>query len=321
MRHITLGRVSIVVTLVAVAVLCSRGGGRMFTPGALSGHTHTTERRGGVMSHAELSNNCGACHAPPWSKQTMASRCVTCHTEVDKQLEAGTGLHGRMPGGNDCRRCHTEHNGAHAEITNLASFDHNWTSFALTGAHRTVECGSCHQVDGRLNYHHEMPQSCVGCHDEPSVHKGQFGLNCEQCHKTETWKGAVFNHRFPINHGSRRRQNTCATCHSDESNYQSYTCYNCHEHTVAKMERIHRRRNVVDLSKCADCHMRRGKRRERDRAEIDGEMFAPKQVASAPLGALEMEELLALLGSKRVEHCPGCEPTRSINSGGSRQTR
>jgi hypothetical protein len=286
MRHITLGRVSIAATVVAVIVLCGRGGGRMFSAGPLSSRAQGKESRGGVMSHAELSNNCGACHAPPWTRQTMASRCLSCHAEVSKQLDAGSALHGRIPDVQQCRRCHTEHNGAHAEITNLASFDHDWTAFALTGQHRALECRSCHK-DGTSVDHREAPRACASCHDEPDVHKGRFGLNCQRCHTTETFEGAVFNHRFPVNHGSRRRSNTCATCHSDETNYKSYTCYNCHEHTQAKMERIHRRRNIVDFSNCADCHMRR--RKGRERADAWQELLRPCAAAGARTGSAELE--------------------------------
>jgi hypothetical protein len=214
------------------------------------------------MSHAEIGGNCGACHASPMSRQTMADRCMDCHENVREQLNSNGPLHGRLPDGRNCRSCHTEHKGARAEITSFASFDHGWTSFALAGAHENADCRSCHTQEA----YHGTPNTCVACHGKVDAHKGRYGNRCEQCHKSTAWADASFKHRFPIDHGSRRRSNTCATCHSDETNLKSYTCYNCHEHREDRMVRIHQRRKIANLAACADCHRMNGKRR-RDRAD------------------------------------------------------
>jgi hypothetical protein len=247
---------------------------------------------------------------------------------VRDQLDAKQALHGLMPNGDECRRCHREHNGAHAALTKMGSFNHDWTAFTLTGKHESAACKACHTSQAykgtsqacsscHADTHHkgsmgancrqchgtsewkgavfdhdrtsfkltgkhvtaecaachkgavykETPDACVSCHAD-TKHKGSFGTNCQQCHNTSNWKAAEFVHRFPIQHGSRRRSNnTCATCHADESNYKAYTCYNCHEHTPAKMERIHTRRKIMNFNACADCHFR--KKRDRRETRLD----------------------------------------------------
>lgn len=97
----------------------------------------------------------------------------------------------------------------------------------------------------------------------PTVHKFRYGSGCVNCHTTAAWEGTTFTHAiFSINHG--KKNNTCATDHQDTKNLALYTCYNCHEHTPAKEERRHAKRNIVKLDNCIDCH---GRKRGRPRAE------------------------------------------------------
>jgi hypothetical protein len=250
---------------VAVALVFCRGGS-MFSPGALNGQSRARAPLGGVASHADLANNCSACHVPPWSKETMATRCLDCHTDVRQQLDSQRSLHGLMSDGMQCRKCHTEHKGAHGAMTSMALFDHDWSAFKLTGKHRAVDCRSCHTNEGYKG----TPQSCVSCHAEPEWHKGKFGTACAQCHSTSTWQGATFKHTFPLHHGTeRRRTNSCTTCHTKDSEYRTYTCYGCHQHRPAEMERRHAKLRVADIQKCAECHPT-GHKSNRRRAAEDG---------------------------------------------------
>src|SRR5262249_53690969 len=154
-----------------------------------------------------IAGNCAACHAPPWSIETIADRCMSCHKEVRDQLTGKRGLHGLMPAGKECRACHSEHRGAQAplthDLTNPTHFNHEWTDFKLTGKHRDVACASCHANSPFKG----TPQTCVSCHGEPLSHKGKWGTRCADCHSTTTWHGAVYKHKFPVTHG--REGNTC----------------------------------------------------------------------------------------------------------------
>jgi hypothetical protein len=262
---------------VAVVAVCL-GGGRMFSPGALNGQSRTSTRLGGAAAHADLANNCSACHAPAWSKETMTSRCLDCHTDVRQQLDTHGPLHGRMSDGMECRRCHTEHNGPHGTLTSLEHFDHGWTGFRLTGKHRAVDCQSCHA--GQV--YKGTPQTCVSCHAEPASHKGNYGTACASCHTTSTWERPAFKHTFPLTHGTRRRQaSTCTTCHVRADEFRTYTCYGCHEHHPAAMERRHARLRVAELGRCAECHPG-GRKGDRRRAAEDGPGIEVAQ--QCPLG-------------------------------------
>ncbi len=260
-RRLTGGELAALLTVGVIAALMVSNGQGMFSPGALSAKSRTSAKPGGVSSHAALESNCAACHASPLSGQTMAGRCMDCHTNIRSQMDGHGPIHGTMPNGLECRKCHTEHHGTQAAVTNLATFNHDWAAFKLTGAHVQVECASCHTT----GVYQGTAQACVSCHAEPAVpavHKSKYGTNCTQCHSTTTFKGAVFNHNFfSINHGARRTSNTCATCHVDDQHFAVYTCYNCHEHTPAKMEQTHRRRNIVNYQDCISCHARKGTRR------------------------------------------------------------
>src|SRR5437660_839335 len=119
------GIIFALITLGVVVAAILAGGGRMFSAGPLNTESRRSVARGGVRSHAETDNNCSACHVSPWSGETMASRCLNCHTDVRDQLDAHGPLHGRLAGGQKCRNCHTEHKGPHAALTSLAKFDHD----------------------------------------------------------------------------------------------------------------------------------------------------------------------------------------------------
>jgi hypothetical protein len=260
----TLGR-CVALASAAVVLVALTGARGLFSPGALSERQHGASSSG-LTSHAAIGNNCAACHAAPWSSATMSARCLECHRDVRRQLDAGAALHGRMPEGAQCRRCHTEHNGPHASLTNLARFDHDWTPFPLSGRHKTADCRACHAS----GVYQGTAQTCVGCHAEPAAHQGRFGTDCARCHTTLTWTGASFRHSFPLNHGrGRRGSNSCAICHPAADDFRVYTCYGCHQHRPDNTERKHLRHGIVDFEQCAKCHtFGRKNHRKKEKFEI-----------------------------------------------------
>ena len=178
--------------------------------------------------------DCANCHVNNVYKGTPTA-CVSCH--ADPEVHRGQF-------GTNCASCHT------TDTWKGVTFNHNQTAFPLTGAHVNVGCASCHVN----NVYKGTATACVGCHADPEVHRGQFGTNCNACHSTSRWTGAVFKHTaFPLNHGSRTPV-PCATCHPDSGNYKSYTCYGCHAHTPANVAAEHREVNSADLNNCLRCH-------------------------------------------------------------------
>lgn len=190
-----------------------------------------------ALTGKHTSAKCSECHVNARAiadLKKVSQTCVDCHRKDDKHKNAY---------GTDCAKCHT------AEDWKKANFDHNLAAFKLTGKHTTVECAKCHVN----NVFKGTPQTCVACHPDPDKHRGQFGADCAQCHKTDTWKGATFKHTFPLNHGESGTI-ACATCHTTPNNYKAYTCYGCHEHDPAKIERKHLKERITKFDDCARCH-------------------------------------------------------------------
>jgi hypothetical protein len=142
--------------------------------------------------------------------------------------------------GDDCVSCHDG-------VDTMAAFDHA-LAFPLEEAHSELACAACH-IQGRFA---GTPDQCVGCHEEPALHKGQFGLDCVRCHSTVAWTPArLTEHTFPLDHGNEGAL-ACQVCH--EQTYAVYTCYNCHEHQPDEIREEHVDEGILAFDDCATCH-------------------------------------------------------------------
>lgn len=141
---------------------------------------------------------CAACHTGQLYVQKIATDCFSCHRKDDEEK----GHKGQL--GNRCDNCHREMD------WKVEKFDHNRSRFPLTGGHARTECKKCHQTSAFRN----APRECNGCHEKEDVHKRVFGIKCETCHSTRTWKTWDFDHgktRFRLDgaHGKA----DCYACH------------------------------------------------------------------------------------------------------------
>jgi len=234
---------------------------------------------------ANFSQNCTDCHSEDaWVPSTFdhdqTSFILTgAHTTVDC---ADCHKNGQFPGTpTDCWSCHEtafttvsdpnhvtnnfDHDCTKCHDTNSwtpATFDHNLTTFPLTGAHVSVSCVSCHSSG-----YNNTPTECVACHEtdynnttDPSHAAAQFPTNCLECHSTNAWEPANWDHDgqyFPIYSGSHREAwDNCADCHNNPANYTQFECINCHKHEISEMNDKHR--EVADYSydspSCYNCH-------------------------------------------------------------------
>lgn len=154
-----------------------------------------------VGSHASV--QCWACHpggeVGNWSRVDV--NCITCHT--DDLATATSPNHESNGWVQNCDQCHIP--------TTWTGAGFNHASFPLTGAHRTADCAACHAGDVFVG----LPTDCFGCHaddfqgaDDPDHVAGNFPTNCQLCHDTNDWDGAMFSHQGITSN--------CSTCHADD---------------------------------------------------------------------------------------------------------
>jgi predicted CXXCH cytochrome family protein len=235
---------------------------QLISPGKLS-RAHT---------YLEGIRNCTSCHSLG-NQGIDNQKCLTCHTPLQRRIGAGQGFHASVSGQN-CADCHKEHFGADFELVRLdeRQFNHTRTGFQLTGAHRTVECRSCHQPEfivagdvrrfkgehGTLNRTYlGLGTTCQTCHEADTPHAGQFeGEDCATCHATDAWEEASrFDHdkaRFMLT-GQHRRVD-CASCHPQGTaggetfmrfeGLSFANCSSCHQDA----------HNGAFGANCANCH-------------------------------------------------------------------
>jgi hypothetical protein len=211
--------------------------------------------QGAAFNHAENTRFSLALHRNDYDGQSLT--CTSCHatqlTSFDTQLCStchSAGDDNRA----DFMRSHAEQFGnacldCHDGTDRMMDFDHQQV-FPLDGVHGEIECTSCH-ID---RVFHGIPRECVQCHAEPEIHKGIFGVSCQDCHAAQAWVPARLQvHDFPLDHGDED-DGACTTCHVET--YISYTCYGCHEHQLGPIRQKHIEENVAleDLANCVSCH-------------------------------------------------------------------
>jgi len=175
-------------------------------------------------------NKCEACHP----ERKFAEAPVTCSAEgCHKDDDAHKG---RL--GDKCEQCHAE--------TGDNTFNHNTMSaFKLDGKHLTVRCADCHPS---VTFK-PRPSDCFGCHPEPTVHRGQYGTGCAQCHTTRTWEDVKPLHDVGDFSLKGMHDNiACERCHRDNRPLagSGNLCINCH-----RQDDIH---NNSLSPRCGECH-------------------------------------------------------------------
>jgi hypothetical protein len=177
--------------------------------------------------------SCAACHGAGNAIRKPSRTCVACHASDDVHK-------GRN--GTDCVRCHNSRDWKDS------SFDHDkMTRFALTGAHKPLECAACHKQPAHAV---KLPVQCIGCHADDDPHKGKFGSDCASCHNVVAWKDRVaFDHalsRFPL--VGKHASVACSACHADKTfAAKGITCQACHADD-------HHAGTLGAAPSCVNCH-------------------------------------------------------------------
>lgn len=260
-----IGLTAALVTALVIAGYGFARGGLLYNPGPLNAQSGAM--LGGVTSHAEIGGDCKACHTAPWESETMADRCVVCHSNIAVELRDVESLHGAIMQSNpelSCRHCHAEHGGADAALTVMdgAVFPHEVVGFSLKGhqftaANETFACDDCHQGDITTF----AQDRCQACHQQIAVsfmqsHLLAFGADCLACHDGVDRFGGDFDHaRFDFKLTGKHAQVMCTQCHLGArsiADFQSAPrdCLSCH-----RMDEPHQGRFGTD---CAACHSTEG---------------------------------------------------------------
>ena len=174
---------------------------------------------------------CEACHRPKKLFREASSACYSCHKDQDAHNEKL---------GKKCADCHTSKGWAEH------IFDHNKTSYELSGKHRKVSCSLCHPHDR----YKSVPKKCDECHLINDIHNDKYGMKCERCHTTKGWNGYDFDHdrktKFVLE--GAHKEASCSGCH-EEGDFKKNLkkeCYACH-----KKQDIH---EGALGKRCEGCH-------------------------------------------------------------------
>ncbi|MBW8009883.1 MAG: hypothetical protein FVQ83_01400 [Chloroflexi bacterium] len=233
-----------IITLVVIIGFYFTFGGTLFSPGDLNAQTGE-QILGGVYSHGETNGQCSLCHSSPWSSESMAQRCVTCHTDIIDQLRNPQSLHGYVLDEDNliiCRDCHMEHQGSAASLTFFGDgvFPHEVTSYSLQGHQwmadqSAFECIDCHR-DSFINFN---LIACTDCHLELeptylNTHSEIFGTACLDCHDGIDTYTRAFNHdRAPFPLDGEHANLGCGDCHIGAASMLALEttpqdCLSCH---------------------------------------------------------------------------------------------
>lgn len=157
---------------------------------------------------------CNACHKDGDKYREAPGKCFDCHE--------GDDLHkGNL--GKKCSDCHSVKGWREEQ-----QFDHDETDFRLLGEHIDVQCDSCHAGQRYEN----TPMKCSSCHRLNDAHAGNYGSDCDDCHRESGWKKIRFDHAktdFPLT--GNHRDVKCETCHGGDvmADDLGTDCVSCHK--------------------------------------------------------------------------------------------
>jgi len=199
-----------------------------------------------IQGHAKYEEQCNKCHDTS-NKKSQNTLCLDCHDKVAGDIKTKHGFHGLSKGldSKQCKTCHVEHVGRHADIIKLDQrmFPHDMTDFPLQGAHKTVQCLRCHESGKKYR---EAPNQCYVCH-EKNPHEGKLGKNCSQCHSQVNWAVMDFDHdktKFKLI--GKHRETACDSCHINNKYKDTpVDCFSCHS-----VDDVHRGKNGQACEKC-----------------------------------------------------------------------
>ncbi|NUQ42708.1 MAG: hypothetical protein HUU32_15060 [Calditrichaceae bacterium] len=185
--------------------------------------------RGFPLTGVHAVADCQACHRTDQFNEFSGTPmdCSGCHL-TDYTLAINPD-HAKAGFSIDCESCHRPV----ALKWENTTFQHT-AAFELRGAHRRVECNSCH-----ANTYFGTSPECYSCHsgdfqqttNPPHVQLG-FSQECTVCHNEERWEGAFFDHVQTSGFELRGVHATlsCNDCHvNNQFTGLPRDCFGCHQ--------------------------------------------------------------------------------------------
>ena len=155
-------------------------------------------------AHANLANNCNACHTPV--KGVDSAKCILCHANNESILQRQpTAFHASI---NTCKECHLEHRGVDAKLSEM---DHALLTSIGMKRMRDAESQTeeltaylrlSEKLDSGVSPHSrisldESVLDCASCHSNDDR---------AQCHATDRWTVPEYKHPSP-------QSTDCSQCH------------------------------------------------------------------------------------------------------------
>lgn len=200
-------------------------------------------------SHKDVWSACTDCHTDPTNYKTQS--CTVCHLNPETN-NVHENVAGYSYSDGLCLACHPT-----GEAEN--AFNHDNTAFPLTGAHRMVDCNSCHN-----GVFEGTPTNCSACHltdfnqtQNPNHAQVGFDMDCAKCHTTAPgWNPASFDDHdvvYKLNGAHALIKEDCAACHMGNYNQTPNTCAGCHKNDYDGAKQPDHLLNQFSLD-CAGCH-------------------------------------------------------------------
>jgi hypothetical protein len=166
---------------------------------------------------------CTQCHTK-MIFSNVGSKCADCHADIHR---------GQF--GANCEQCHS----VKGWTVDVKSIQNHNNRFPLIGAHAMAQCDDCHKGAASGQFQ-GLSTECGTCHlkeyqgttnPSHSVNQKWFPIaGCQQCHNTNSWAGAIFDHSvtgFPLT-GAHATLD-CTACHvGGVFTPQSTQCVSCH---------------------------------------------------------------------------------------------
>lgn len=198
------------------------------------------------LTGAHATQTCTQCHASGYVG--TPTDCYACHRTNYEATSNPGHVAANIP--TTCVTCHS------TTAWSPAQFNHNTTSFPLTGAHTAQACVACHAT-----VYTGTPSDCYACHQanytgatNPEHAAAGYPTACVTCHSTTAWSPAQFNHStsgFPLT--GAHTSTACASCHTTGYNGTPTDCYACHQRDYAQTTNPSHSAASFPTT-CATCH-------------------------------------------------------------------